>query len=645
MEAIRVSVIIVNYNVEHFLELCLDSLFKSLDGISSEVFVVDNHSSDGSVAMVKNKFPKVHLIENQENAGFSKANNQGLKQALGEFMLLLNPDTILPANAIRRCLDFMEKHPLAGSLGARMLDGSGTFLPESKRGLPTPWVSFCKAFGLSFLFPGSAKFGKYHLSYIPENQTAEVDILSGAFMFIRSEALRLSGLLDESFFMYGEDVDLSYRIQKSGYKNYYCPEVSIIHFKGESTKRGSISFVKHFYKAMLLFSRKHFSRDALFSFFIYLGIALRAFIALSSRFVKWAGPVAAEFGLAYFGMVLIKQWWELNFKGLPGMYPEVFIRLLIPGYLLIWIGATRMVSRYSDRYGHRSIITGIALGTLLISGMTNFFDDYRFSKGLILIGAIWTYVVVTGRFVLAGWLGLRKEKLNTNQASRWMVAGNASEFQRVKALFSPAYQNNPVVGWAGTGAENEEGRLGSLAEIPRLSRQLGIDQLLFSMKIMSGEEVLGAIQDLKDSGIQFSFLGENSSFIVCSSDKHKRGLIFQTDTIPELCRPYNLRLKRLADVLLCLILILLFPLLFWKFRSPGRFFSGLAQVLAGNKSWLGPSENRLRNFGVKDGIITMRDIAGPEAGEKVVLALDELYQRDFRFEMEIRTLLRHLDKI
>ncbi len=641
----EVSVIIVNYNVEHFLELCLRSVFRCLEGIYSEILVVDNHSSDGSVAMVKSKFPEAIIIENQENTGFSKAKNQGIRHAKGNFVLLLNPDTILPEDSIRNCLDFMRTHPKAGSVGARMLDGSGTFLPESKRGLPTPWVSFCKAFGLSYLFPNSDKFSRYHLSYIPENQTADVDILSGAFMFIRKSALDIAGPLDESFFMYGEDVDLSFRLQKSGFRNFYFPEVSILHFKGESTKRGSISFVRHFYKAMLLFSGKHFSQHFLFSVFIYLGIALRAFFAVVSRFVKWIGPSALEFGLAYIGMVFIKHWWEMNFKGLPGMYPEIFIRLLIPGYLLIWIGCTRLVSRFSDQYGHQSIIKGIALGTLLISGLTNFFDDYRFSKGLILIGTVWTYAIVTGRFVLAGWLSQRKGKLKIGNQSRWLVVGNQSEFQRVKTIFSPADQDNPVVGWAGDGEEQEEGKLGILADIPSLSKHLEIDQLLFCLGGISAEETLRRIYALRDSGMQFSFLGEKSNFIVCSSDKHKRGLIFQADNIPALCRPYNLRLKRLADVLLCLILILLFPFLFWKFRSPGRFFSGLAQVLAGNKSWLGLAENRLRNFGVKDGIISMRDIAGPEAGEKVILALDELYQKDFRFEMEIRTLFRHLDKI
>jgi GT2 family glycosyltransferase len=595
--------------------------------------------------MVKSKFPEAIIIENQENSGFSKANNQGIRIAKGNFVLLLNPDTILPEDSIRNCLDFMQAHPEAGSVGARMLDGSGTFLPESKRGLPTPWVSFCKAFGLSYLFPDSDKFSRYHLSYIPENKTADVDILSGAFMFIRKTALDMAGPLDESFFMYGEDVDLSYRIQKAGFRNYYVPEVSIIHFKGESTKRGSISFVRHFYKAMLLFSGKHFSRHFLFSVFIYLGIGLRAFVALVSRFWKWIGSAAIEFAIAWVGMVFIKNWWELNFKGLPGMYPEIFIRLLIPGYLIIWIGSTRFVSRFSDHYGHQSIIKGIALGTILISGITNFFDDYRFSKGLILLGAVWTYISVSGRFILAGWLGNRKVQFNSNPGSRWLVVGNESEFQRVKTIFPPADQTHAIVGWVGRENDSGERKLGTTADISDLSARLGIDQVLFCLAGISAGETLGLIGGLKHSGIRFSFLGHNSNFVVCSSDKNKRGLVFQSDTIPAVCRPYNLRLKRLADLTICLLLVPLFPILFWKLGSVTRFFRALAEVISGKKSWIGPAENHLRNFGVKDGILTMRHLAGNQANEKVVQALDAMYIQDFQFEMEIWNVLKNLNRI
>ena len=259
-KSFKISVIIVNYNVEFFLEQCLNSVQKALNNINGQVFVVDNNSIDGSVDMVERKFPHYNLIANKDNKGFSKANNQAILLSDAEYILLLNPDTVVEEDTFSKVIDFMDNHPEAGGLGVRMLDGKGKFLPESKRGLPTPKVAFYKIFGLSKIFPKSKKFGQYHAGHLSEFETNEIDILSGAFMLMRSEALDKVGLLDEAFFMYGEDIDLSYRIQKGGYKNYYYPETRIIHYKGESTKKSSVNYVFVFYRAMIIFAEKHFSQ-------------------------------------------------------------------------------------------------------------------------------------------------------------------------------------------------------------------------------------------------------------------------------------------------------------------------------------------------------------------------------------------------
>ncbi|MCL2512194.1 MAG: glycosyltransferase family 2 protein, partial [Bacteroidales bacterium] len=206
----KLSVIIVNYNVEHFLNQCLYSVRDACEGIEAEVFVVDNNSVDGSVEMVRKQFPEVKLIANVDNVGFSRANNQALRVATGEYQLLLNPDTVVEHDTFIKIVDFMDAHPDAGALGVKMVDGTGKFLPESKRGLPTPAVAFYKIFGLARLFPKSKRFGRYHLGFLDKEQTHEVEVLSGAFMLLRKEALEKAGLLDEDFFMYGEDIDLSY---------------------------------------------------------------------------------------------------------------------------------------------------------------------------------------------------------------------------------------------------------------------------------------------------------------------------------------------------------------------------------------------------------------------------------------------------
>ncbi len=282
------SIIIVSYNVKFFLEQCLHSVLKATKNIDAEIIIIDNNSVDGSCDMLRKKFPNLTLIKNKKNVGFSTANNQGIKIAKGKYVLLLNPDTIVAENTFEEVIGFMNKTPNAGGLGVKMIDGNGKFLPESKRGLPTPMVAFYKIFGLARLFPKSKKFGKYHLNYLDKNKTHKIDILSGACMFIRKEVLDKIGYLDETFFMYGEDIDLSYRITLAGYNNYYYPQTTIIHYKGESTKKGSINYVKIFYNAMIIFAKKHFGRKNtnMLIFFIKIAIYFRAFLAILKRIIQ-----------------------------------------------------------------------------------------------------------------------------------------------------------------------------------------------------------------------------------------------------------------------------------------------------------------------------------------------------------------------
>jgi Predicted glycosyltransferases len=219
---------------------------------------VDNDSSDGTIEYLQPKFPFVHFIANRTNAGFAVANNQALAQAKGKYVLFLNPDTILPEDFFEQCVHFMEAHTNAGALGVRMIDGSGQFLKESKRGIPTPWVAFCKMTGLTGLFPASKIFARYYLGHLPEYETNPAEALAGACMLVKKEVLQQTGGFDERFFMYAEDIDLSWRIQQAGYINYYFPKVTIIHFKGESTRKDA-RYIKLFYEAMVQFVEKHFT--------------------------------------------------------------------------------------------------------------------------------------------------------------------------------------------------------------------------------------------------------------------------------------------------------------------------------------------------------------------------------------------------
>lgn len=275
----KLSVIIVSYNVKYFLEQCLHSVEAATEGIDAEVVVVDNASSDGSCEYLSHRFPNIRFIRNKENKGFARANNQAIRTTDGEYVLLLNPDTIVTKETFADFINFMDSHPNAGGAGAYMLRTDGRFALESRRGLPTPFVAFCKMSGLASIFPKSRIFGRYYMRYLNEQQVNQIEIISGAFMFLRRKTFEKSGLLDEDFFMYGEDIDLSYRILKSGYKNYFLPS-RILHYKGESTQKSSYRYVYTFYQAMQLFFNKHYSHySLLLSTPISLAIWCRAILA------------------------------------------------------------------------------------------------------------------------------------------------------------------------------------------------------------------------------------------------------------------------------------------------------------------------------------------------------------------------------
>ncbi|MEL6720213.1 MAG: glycosyltransferase, partial [Bacteroidota bacterium] len=335
----QLSVIIVNYNVKYFLEQALRSVERAAQDMQVEVFVVDNNSVDDSVAMVKEKFPEVKLIANNDNPGFSVANNQAIRQAKGEYVLLLNPDTLVQEDTFEKCYKFMEAHPKVGALGVKMIDGSGNFLPESKRGFPSPFVAFCKTFGLSKLFPKSPTFNYYHLGHLSENENHPVDVLAGAFMWMRTATLEKIGLLDEQFFMYGEDIDLSYRVIKGGYQNYYLADTSIIHYKGESTKKGSLNYVRTFYNAMILFAQKHFTGKSaqLFILMLRFAIYFRATITLVSNWAKKLYLPLLDAVFLFIGLVSLKNFWGSYHFQDADYYSDRLIYINFPIYIAVWL--------------------------------------------------------------------------------------------------------------------------------------------------------------------------------------------------------------------------------------------------------------------------------------------------------------------
>ena len=267
----KISIVIVSYNVSKLLDECLQSVARALQGIDGEVFVVDNHSVDKTIAMLKEKHPEVKVIANEENVGFSRANNQAIRLSEAEYVLLLNPDTVVYENTLHGVLDFMDKHPEAGGAGVRMLTREGHRAPESRRSIPTPWVAMLKMLGAT---------RRYYMSHLSWDEPGRIEAVSGAFFLVRRKALDQVGLLDEDYFMYGEDIDLSYRLLKDGWQNWYLP-YDIIHYKGESTQKSSFRYVHTFYQAMLIFFRKHYGHLSIFfALPVKVAIYFRASLAL-----------------------------------------------------------------------------------------------------------------------------------------------------------------------------------------------------------------------------------------------------------------------------------------------------------------------------------------------------------------------------
>jgi GT2 family glycosyltransferase len=597
----KLSVIIVNYNVQHFLEQCLHSVRKASRNLSIEVFVVDNNSVDGSVQMLRNKFPEVKLIENKKNTGFSYANNQAIRISTGEYVLLLNPDTVVEEDTFEKVIAFMDQHPEAGGLGVKMLDGKGNFLPESKRGLPTPSVAFFKIFGLSKLFPRSKTFGRYHLGFLDKDKTHEIEILSGAFMLMRRKALDKVGLLDETFFMYGEDIDLSYRIILGGYKNYYFPETRIIHYKGESTKKSSVNYVFVFYKAMVIFAKKHFSQNnaKLFSFLINIAIYLRAAVAIIIRFLKAIAMPLFDFVIILSGMFFIKEYYEKHVKFIEGgAYSEGLIKIAFPAYVLIWLFTVYLSGGYDKPVRLFRILRGVLVGTgIILIAYSLLPEEYRFSRALILLGMAWAIITYLFTRLLLHAAGLKAYNLNPDKTKRIAVIGTENEFERVSNLLR---QTNINSGWLGFVSADSHGKehanyVGNIDQIAEVIEIYKINEVIFCSRDISSQGIIDHMHTLVSADVDFKIAPPESLSIIGSNSIDTAGDLYMID-VNSISKPKNRRNKRLFDVLLSLLLLIISPVLIFFQENKTGFIRNIFMVLFSARSWVGYGKEMNENL-------------------------------------------------
>ena len=528
----KLSVIIVNYNVKHFLEQCLQSVHKAIKNIDAEVFVVDNNSVDQSVELVKDKFPFVKLIINKENTGFSVANNQAIRVSKGEYVLLLNPDTIVEEDTFEKCISFMDSKPNAGAIGVKMVDGKGKFLPESKRSLPTPAVAFYKIFGLSSLFPKSKRFGAYHLSYLPEDEVNKADILAGAYMFMRKEALDKLGLLDETFFMYGEDIDLSYRIIQGGYKNYYFPETRIIHYKGESTKKTSINYIIMFYKAMIIFVKKHYSKEKAKPFIILINTAIliRALLSVIKRlFTKIIQPFIDAL-IIFLSMYFLQKWWAKTYFLNENYYSELFLKYTIPGYIVFWLLGIYLKKGYKRPYNLRLIPKGIGVGTiimLIIYGLLP--EELRFSRALIILGSILSISsIFLTRFILSK-SRIKMFQIEKKENKRIGIIANSSEFNRICKIIKHVHPQIKFIKQINSTAPKDKHSLGIVKQIEEILMIHQLNEIIFSAKDVNANQIIH-IMSKTNNDIQIKISPSDSTFIIGSNSIHTTGELYSINS-------------------------------------------------------------------------------------------------------------------
>ncbi len=591
----QLSIIIVNYNVQYFLEQCLLSVEKALVDIEAEIFVVDNNSVDSSVAMVREKFPEVKLIENKQNTGFAVANNQAIRESTGKYVLLLNPDTVVREDTFKKCVHFMDRRPDAGALGVKMIDGAGNFLPESKRGFPTPFVAFAKTFGLSRIFPKSKAFNHYHLGYLDKDETHEVEVLAGAFMLLRKSVLDEIGLLDEAFFMYGEDIDLSYRIVKAGYLNFYFADTTIIHYKGESTKKGSLNYVRTFYNAMIIFARKHFQgRQAkLFIAMIYGAIYLRAGMTVVANFFKKTALPIADSLLLFGGLVFLKYFWARYYYDDPGYYDPTFVFFNIPFYTVIWLGSVYFTGGYDERFNIRRLVRGLLIGTLVLSAVYGYLPLHlRPSRAIVLLGAVWAIGSLVGIRAILHFFKTGNLSVGKSRPNNLVIIGSAAESKRVRNLLTEAQVLKNFIGTVSPDETDDTSTyLSSINRLDDVVQIYRVDEIIFCSKDVSSENIMQWMSRL-GTDLEFKIVPRESISIIGSSSKNSSGELYTIDVRFKIATNMALRNKRMLDVSLAVGSLVLYPFLLFVVKENWGFLKNIFATLTGRKTWVGYEKRR-----------------------------------------------------
>lgn len=605
---------------------------------------MDNNSQDSSVEYLSPLFPDVNFIALKENIGFGRANNLGIEAAKGEFLLILNPDTVLEEKTLRTMLDFMRANPKTGISGCKVLNPDGSFQLACRRGFPTPWASFCKLFGLQRLFPKSKLFARYNQTFRSIDETYNIDSVIGAFMFCRSDAVRAVNGFDPEFFMYGEDLDLCFRVKQMGWDITYLHTTSIIHFKGESTKRSSINEVKHFYKAMEIFARKHYGGSNFFLAFLRTGIFLRSIIAYFIKYKSIFSLILFDLAAVNFSLLLATKIRFGEYFNFPDYaYPIVFIVISV----VLFISMTGAGEYFEHKPTIRKSIFGLMISFFVLSSLTYFFKEYAFSRGILLMTIGFTSLLTSAsRFAIALF-----DKIAGSEADRRIaiVGVNESTKSILNEMSSTGSPNLLISGVIGTDDPAKYGitypLLGSVEFLPKIIAEYKIQEVIINDKEFVKSKLMNLASELSSAGVKLHVADEFDELI---ASKIIGDITGATSTLPEY-KIFKWRLafvKRTFDICLSLFLLSIgLPLVYLLSDEPKKIINNIFNVLTGNKTFIGiyPVNGEMPKW--KEGLIGLAHIGSPERlSDKAVENLNDYYMKNYSFSLDIDIFLKFITR-
>jgi O-antigen biosynthesis protein len=613
----QLSVIIVNYNVRHFLENALNSIIKALHKIESEIIVVDNASDDGSVEMLREKFPDVQLVINPVNLGFAAGNNIALRIAQGEYLTLLNPDTVVQEDTFTSLMAYLNNNKNVGVVGCKILNPDGTLQLACRRSFPTPWTAFTKVVGLASLFPDSKLFGQYNLTYLNPEKSYEVDAVSGSFMFMRKVVYEQVGGLDESYFMYGEDLDWCYRIQKAGWKIYYLPETQIIHYKGESTRRSNIDELKMFYDAMHIFVKKHLNYSVLINSILRLGIFLKWLTVSFTKLLRLLILPISDWVLITSSVILA---FYLRFNDISRIPNYAILPIvIIPGLIVITtLYFNEGYHKYRNSISRASLAT--IIGFTIISALTFFFKQFAFSRMVVgYATAISILSLSIWRIVIHIFSTLIKSSSGKAIGKRTLLVGidknTANILEKIKSDPDHDYQIIGLIDLTNKQTGEDISRvpvLGSLNNISKIITNYKITDIIFSTDTVSYKNILTVISKHTHPNISYRMVTNSLDVIIAKTHIDQLNGIPLIDIDYKLNKPLNRLTKRGFDISGAILIWIVFAPLKGAFKEKIHY-NELIEVLSGKKSLVGnpyeyQSELSVNNSLIKQGLTSLLQI-------------------------------------